>query len=259
MVSKLEYLREYGLWKSSKLYVSLKYDRVITHIFRKRLRPSLDLLSNASMISSTSSEDIIESIFQASPQELTSLKHEYDQLADILKMRYHDLKMAFPINFAMGESSSFLIYAAVRIGKPEILVETGVANGQSTYFILNALKQNGSGHLTSFDVSQKAGILLSDSDREGWELVLLRKNYKAEFAGKIERLPLIDFFLHDSDHSYKWQKFEYTTIFQRLKENSIFMSDDIDSSYAFADFCGHNRIKPMILVESTKVLGCFKR
>lgn len=43
-------------------------------------------------------------------------------------------------------------------------------------------------------------------------------------------------FLHDSDHSYRWRMFEYTTVRDRLKSDGILLSDDVDVSYAFIDF-----------------------
>gem|GEM_PF-4501569 len=47
-----------------------------------------------------------------------------------------------------------VIYSVVRATKPEIVVETGVNNGISTYFILSALERNDSGLLYSIDIKE---------------------------------------------------------------------------------------------------------
>lgn len=257
-MKKMDYLKDYGLRRSVALYTNFQFQKIFTSIFRKNLRPSLGYLSSMSSVTSMNPMEVLEAIFKVDSNDLIQIRDEFEYLTEILKGRQTEYKLAFPANFALGSTSSLLIYSLIRIGKPKIIVETGVANGVSTFLILNAIKKNGLGHLISFDVSKKAGILLSEMDRTGWEFVQLRRHYKAEFSEKISKLPLIDFFLHDSDHSYRWQKFEYATVFQRLSEKSIFVSDDIDSSYAFVDFCGLKGIKPMVLVEPTKVLGCFR-
>jgi predicted O-methyltransferase YrrM len=43
------------------------------------------------------------------------------------------------------------IYVIIRALKPNIIVETGVANGASSFYLLLALKRNKKGHLFSID------------------------------------------------------------------------------------------------------------
>jgi predicted O-methyltransferase YrrM len=43
------------------------------------------------------------------------------------------------------------IYVIIRVLKPNIIVETGVANGASSFYILLALKRNKKSHLFSID------------------------------------------------------------------------------------------------------------
>ena len=56
--------------------------------------------------------------------------------------------------YAIGASAGLkevALYLLVRKYKPKVILETGVANGISTYFILKALHLNGSGKLISID------------------------------------------------------------------------------------------------------------
>ena len=47
-------------------------------------------------------------------------------------------------------------YAAIRSLRPEVVVETGVANGVSTAYLLLALDQNGKGILHSIEIGDPA-------------------------------------------------------------------------------------------------------
>jgi len=48
-----------------------------------------------------------------------------------------------------------VLYCIIRATKPEIIVETGVANGASSTFILSALEKNNKGKLFSIDLPSK--------------------------------------------------------------------------------------------------------
>lgn len=52
---------------------------------------------------------------------------------------------------ALDDGEGELLYAMVRAIKPEVCLEIGTHNGYSTNYILNALKDNGKGHLWTTD------------------------------------------------------------------------------------------------------------
>jgi hypothetical protein len=54
--------------------------------------------------------------------------------------------------FADSDGVQLMLYAIVRAYKPDIVVETGVARGASSSFILCAMHENGKGHLYSIDL-----------------------------------------------------------------------------------------------------------
>ena len=141
-------------------------------------------------------------------------------------------------------SNVLVIYILARLVKPKVIVETGVANGVSTYFLLNAIKYNDCGKLYSIDVSQDVGSILSINERVGWNLIILDSINAKGLRRKLSFLDNIDLFIHDSDHSYKWQKLEYSLALEKMAQQSFLLSDDVDSSYAFMDtFKGGARVQ----------------
>ena len=58
---------------------------------------------------------------------------------------------------AIGYTEGVYLYALLRTVQPEVVVETGVANGFSTAFSLLALQANGAGHLHSIDLPREVG------------------------------------------------------------------------------------------------------
>lgn len=158
----------------------------------------------------------------------------------------------------MEKHSAYLTYNLIHSIKPARVVETGVADCYLTFFILYALKYNGHGRLTSFNISEKAGSLLTGEEKAFWNFKILGKNRKKDLLDAFSKLGGIEMFIHDSNHSYSWQTFEYNSAYLIMNKNSVFMSDEIYLSYAFVDFRRINGIKPMILVEPRKIFGCFK-
>jgi predicted O-methyltransferase YrrM len=150
------------------------------------------------------------------------------------------------------------LYHLVRKIKPRIAVETGVCNGFSSAFILLAMKHNGGGVLHSIDLPEmegqtyeidhfwegKMGAVVPREKQPGWVIPSgLRANWELTLGKSTERLkPLlerlgsIDFFLHDSEHSYQCMSFEFRTAYVYLREGGVLASDDILANSAFSEF-----------------------
>ena len=69
------------------------------------------------------------------------IKIEYNGLSMFLKGEYNTKKLKYSEGHRIENESSFLLYSFVRLYKPIKIVETGVANGHSTFFLLSALKK----------------------------------------------------------------------------------------------------------------------
>jgi len=158
----------------------------------------------------------------------------------------------------MRPEVSMRLYGLVREFKPKILVETGVCNGVSTAVILAALERNDAGSLYSIDLPEYAdtnyeegtfwegkrgavvpkgnlpGWLIPDKYRERWHLTLGRSQEKLPIL--LNKFGKIDFFIHDSEHSYECMTFEYQQAWRYLKPGGLLVSDDITWNSSFDDF-----------------------
>lgn len=151
-----------------------------------------------------------------------------------------------------------MLWALVRTRKPEVIVETGVCNGLSSSIILEALELNGTGRLVSVDLPEfsdpelntvkfwegKGGAVIPAGRAAGWLVPADRKHrWNLELGKSSELLDKIfadtgkvDIFIHDSEHSYENQMFEFTEGFKALKSGGVLVATDINWSDAFDDF-----------------------
>jgi predicted O-methyltransferase YrrM len=190
---------------------------------------------------------------------LRALGQEFTELEDELTRRYKRLEITHPPRFAAGRSTSLVLYAIVRIEKPECVVETGVANGHSTFFMLRALDKNGAGRLHSFDVSATVGGLLEPDDKRRWALEVLNGvRLRRAFMRAMDSIGQIDVFVHDSNHSRSWQTFEYGVALRRLRAKGLLASDDVDMSFAFSAFCARYKLSPSVLIDDRKAFGLVR-
>lgn len=141
------------------------------------------------------------------------------------------------------------IYVICRILKPEIVVETGVADGFSSSFILQALELNQKGRLFSIDLPNQPGQKIENET--GWLIPKnLRHKWKLILGSSEEKLPTllrdlerVDLFYHDSEHSYKNMMFEFNTVWKYLKPKSQLLADDITENSAFKEFVERKKCK----------------
>lgn len=163
---------------------------------------------------------------------------------------------------AMNIYQGAKLYAMIRHLKPEILIETGVCNGASTSYILQALHKNNKGKLYSIDFPEylgrqqdeiwegKGSSVLLEHEHSGWLVPdQLRDRWELRLGKSQEVLPQlyqelgqVDFFMHDSEHSYECMTFEFETSFPQIKPGGILASHDIDDNTSFQDFCAKNKL-----------------
>lgn len=204
----------------------------------------------------TSPEPIFSRLASGDRANFAAYAEEFRSLRAGLSVRAGSSEDLGRIPMAMTSEEALLLYSLVRSRRPLRVIETGVAQGVSTYFLLHALRRNGAGSLLSFDVSRSAGLLLSAEERSDWQLADLDpRRVRTEFKARIQREATVDLFIHDSDHSYRYQWFEYSTMFPHMAPGSLLTSDDVDGSFAFLDFCNRRGLESYFLVSPTKVFG----
>lgn len=155
----------------------------------------------------------------------------------------------------MDFSCVSLLYCIIRIFKPQLVVETGVANGASSTFILSAMEANGIGKLYSIDFSEseelpfvprgrEAGWMIPDELRNRWLLQTGRTEERLE--NLLKQIGKIDIFLHDSGHTYETMMYEYKIAWPYIKKNGLLLSDDVKMNTAFDEFVSDVRSSAMV-------------
>jgi hypothetical protein len=149
-----------------------------------------------------------------------------------------------------------ILYYIVRALRPSVVVETGVAYGFSTAYILQGLALNGTGVCNSIDLpttrpegrvnadgrrdhahvasAQDTGLVIPPHLRSHWNLIL--GDSRKELSLLIGKLGAIDIFFHDSDHSYENMTWEFETAWPAIRPGGVLASDDINWNNAFSDF-----------------------
>ena len=133
------------------------------------------------------------------------------------------------------------IWCLVRHLKPRNVIETGVAHGVTSRFILEALEKNGSGHLWSIDRppmepewKKEIGIAVGNSFQQRWSYIL--GSSRRRLPGLISRIGEIDLFVHDSLHSERNVRFEMDRAWANLRPGGAIVVDDIDVNRGFHSF-----------------------
>lgn len=144
------------------------------------------------------------------------------------------------------------IWCLVRHTKPVHVVETGVAHGFTSRFILEALALNGAGHLFSIDrppldpeTRSHVGLAVAGHHTERWTLIA--NSSRRALPGLVKRLGTIDLFIHDSLHTERNVCFELEHIWPALRPGGIAVVDDIDSNWGFDAFTkAHNDLSALV-------------
>lgn len=227
--------------------------RVLATGFHRIDRPHLGAFFDAGPVFSQA-EEFLSEVAGADSTELERLRQEHDLLVEELERRQQDAALSFPESFGSGREVSFALYSLVRLRRPQRVLETGVADGVSTVFLLSAIAQNGSGSLHSVEVNENVGSLLSERERHAWNLHVIPAASPRAFTEVVARVAP-DLFFHDSNHLYYWARFEYETVREQLGERCFVTSDDVDKSFAFLDFCSTEPVTPTFLLDRWKLFG----
>jgi len=137
-----------------------------------------------------------------------------------------------------------LCYLTCLYLRPRIVVETGVAYGVTSAYILQALSEFGQGELHSIDLPPLAanadshvGYFVPQDFRGRWKL--LRGSAKRLLPTVIREVGAIDMFVHDSLHSYSHMKWEFETALRSLRPGGVLIADDIEGNRAFEEITRH--------------------
>jgi cytoskeletal protein RodZ/predicted O-methyltransferase YrrM len=150
------------------------------------------------------------------------------------------------------------IWHVTRTLRPKKIVETGVAHGVSTRFILEALKRNDSGQLWSIDlaptdpaIAAEIGVAARGCCPDRWTLI--EGSSRRRLPRLLTEIGPIDLFIHDSLHTTPNLRFELETVWPALRRGGYIVVDDIDTNSAFHDFLAAHRDAAAIICQSEPI------
>lgn len=133
------------------------------------------------------------------------------------------------------------IWCLIRHLKPNHVVETGVAHGVTSRFILEALERNGSGHLWSIDLpplervwQKQVAMAVGGRYAERWSYI--KGSSRRRLPELLSRLGQIDLFIHDSLHSERNVRFELDSAWAAVRPGGALVVDDVDVNWGFHSF-----------------------
>ncbi|CAA9442606.1 MAG: hypothetical protein AVDCRST_MAG02-205 [uncultured Rubrobacteraceae bacterium] len=147
---------------------------------------------------------------------------------------------AFSQRWAADSLFARLNYLVCRLLEPEVVLETGVAYGVSSAFLLRALQENGRGTLHSVDLpplrreyERYWGVAVPEGLRDGW--CLHRGSSARILPDLLRKTGPLDLFVHDSLHTRRNMRREFETVWPHLRPGGVLLADDVERNPAFAD------------------------
>jgi predicted O-methyltransferase YrrM len=144
-------------------------------------------------------------------------------------------------------------YVLARLSRPRLAIETGVHDGLGTAILGRALARNTAGghpgRLLSFDVNADCGWLVEPRLAGDHRIVIGDARKTLPEAIKDEP---VDFFIHDSLHTYEHETFEFERIAERAAPGAVLLSDNAHAGTAMADFCLRHGLKYFYFAERSR-------
>jgi predicted O-methyltransferase YrrM len=154
---------------------------------------------------------------------------------------------------------ALFLYWLVRQVKPRTIVQTGVCNGLSAAFMMLGLVKNGPEGMLHvidlppvFDPDDPAwtvegkvyGVVIPEGKSSGWlvpdayrdRFEVWNGNAKDLLPKMVDKVESIDFFYHDSDHTYNHMMFEFHQAKRKLGKGGLVVGDDVSWNASVWDF-----------------------
>jgi len=146
----------------------------------------------------------------------------------------------FSPRWAADSRLARLCYLMCRLIEPSFVLETGVAYGVSSAFILRAMEENGHGTLHSVDLPPLRsdyerfwGMAVPDALKSRWKLH--RGSSARVLPRLLEEKGTVDLFVHDSLHTARNMRREFDTVWPRLRTGGALLADDVERNSAFGE------------------------
>jgi hypothetical protein len=148
-----------------------------------------------------------------------------------------------------------LLYGLVRALRPGVVIETGVATGVTSAYVLAALADNGAGELHSIDLPSadlvRSGIVGSAIPEP------LRDRWTYHWGASRRLLPRVlgetagarRVFVHDSEHTYVNMRRELDCAWRALADGDWLLADDVLLNSAFTDVAAAVGAEPRFVAQ----------
>ncbi|MDR7519615.1 MAG: class I SAM-dependent methyltransferase [Armatimonadota bacterium] len=143
-------------------------------------------------------------------------------------------------------------YAIVRLARPAVVLETGVAHGYSTAVILQALEDNGAGRLYSVDLPRfrpglvpYTGAAVPKRLRHRWELHL--GSDRRVLPRLLARIAPVDYLFYDSDTAYEGMLHTWGLVWPYLRPGGVMTSNVVHANDAYLEFCETRGLPPLVI------------
>ena len=184
--------------------------------------------------------------FENELKELDSYVNNF--LKNLETKKYPSKEKPYPVDYSINSDSRRFLYILCRIMRPKNIIETGVAYGLSSIYILKALNKNNFGTLHSIDSvfrpwqeKKMIGSIIPDELKKRWRFNFGSSNEKLEQV--FNDVDDVQIFIHDSLHTYKNMMFEFNCAEKNLGKDGIIISDDVLDNDAFFDFTNQKRLE----------------
>jgi hypothetical protein len=138
------------------------------------------------------------------------------------------------------------------------IVETGVAHGVTSRIMLEALEQNGAGHLWSIDLPplerewrQQVGMAVSRRLVPRWSYI--EGTSRLHLPALLAHIRRLDLFVHDSLHTERNTRFELEQAWPALNAGGALVVDDIDANNGFHVFTQRPGLGTTLIAEAEPV------
>lgn len=200
-------------------------------------------------------------LWTESPEEILgflNLTHDsavvtqFRDASDAIERRVTNVPLPYPRYYDIAPRTELLLFLLVRASRPDVVVETGIANGRSSAIILAAMDLNNSGTLHSVDINDDVGEFVPH--RHPRWVKHITDGSPAALEEVLQDAGPLDLFIHDSDHRYRAQLGEYQLAEKYGSSRFILASDDVNWSNAFLDHCRDEQLSSAVLSDVNK---CF--
>ena len=164
-------------------------------------------------------------------EEILIFHKTLDDSLPLLKLQR---KGFFDSQYDIGELALFCIYQILSHTNTRFVLETGVAAGKSTAFILHNLLnvevEGIASKLVSTDITVNCGELVPENLKRFWTFEKLSGNIKRQFIDVVKKHGEIELFIHDSNHTAKWEMFELLAVLKYCKNLRFIIVDDVQAN-----------------------------